>query len=89
MPDKFSITGHEAVDGVAKQSGNGAHVYVPKDWAGAEVKAVRTSEPTDKSLSDEIKCPKCDDGGTLATEDMGDHGFHLYCSDCDTTLQAG
>ena len=27
---------------------DGAHVLVPKDWRGADVKIVRTSEPTDK-----------------------------------------
>ncbi|WP_411716165.1 DUF2080 family transposase-associated protein [Natronomonas sp.] len=29
-----------------KATGNGAHVYVPKRWRGADVKVVRTSDLT-------------------------------------------
>ncbi len=39
------IEGHEVIDGEVKPTGNGAHVLVPKDWRGADVKIVRTSEP--------------------------------------------
>jgi putative transposon-encoded protein len=46
--DQFTINGHEVVDGDVKATGNGAHVYVPKRWRGADVKVVRTSEPTDE-----------------------------------------
>jgi putative transposon-encoded protein len=43
--DRHEVYGHEVVNGEAKLSGNGAHVYVPKSWAGATVKVVRTSDP--------------------------------------------
>jgi putative transposon-encoded protein len=45
---EFTINGHEVVDGDVKATGNGAHVYVPKRWRGANVKVVRTSIPTDE-----------------------------------------
>ena len=45
---QFIINGHEAVDGNVKATGNGAHVYVPKRWRGADVKVVRTSDLGDE-----------------------------------------
>ena len=46
--EQFTINGHEVVDGDVKATGNGAHVYVPKRWRGADVKVVRTSDPDDE-----------------------------------------
>nr|WP_254525989.1 DUF2080 family transposase-associated protein [Natrinema caseinilyticum] len=46
MMDRFEIEGEEVLDGTAKPSGNSAHVIVPKSWRGADVKVVRTSEPS-------------------------------------------
>jgi putative transposon-encoded protein len=43
--DGHEIEGHEVLEGEVKATGNGAHVFVPKDWRGADVKIVRTSEP--------------------------------------------
>jgi putative transposon-encoded protein len=43
--DEHRINGHEVVDGEVKATGNGAHVYVPKRWRGADVKVVRVTEP--------------------------------------------
>jgi len=45
--DRHKIEGHEVIEGEVKPTGNGAHVLVPKDWRGADVKIVRTSEPTE------------------------------------------
>lgn len=45
VKDYFEINGHEVVEGTVKPTGNGAHVLVPKDWRGADVKIVRTSNP--------------------------------------------
>ena len=45
---QFEIASHEVVDRDVKATGNGAHVYVPKRWRGADVKVVRTSEPNDE-----------------------------------------
>ena len=45
---RFTINGYEVVDGDVKATGNGAHVYVPKRWRGADVKVVRTSEPNNE-----------------------------------------
>ncbi|WP_312912532.1 DUF2080 family transposase-associated protein [Natronosalvus caseinilyticus] len=46
--DRHEIEGHEVIDGTAKATGNGAHVLVPKNWRGADVKVVRITEPTDE-----------------------------------------
>ncbi|MDR9381510.1 MAG: DUF2080 family transposase-associated protein [Natronomonas sp.] len=45
MMDRHEIEGHEVIEGEVKATGNGAHVLVPKDWRGADVKIVRTSDP--------------------------------------------
>jgi putative transposon-encoded protein len=42
--DRHEIEGHEVIEGEVKATGNGAHVLVPKDWRGADVKIVRTTE---------------------------------------------
>ena len=46
--DQFTINGHEVVDRDVNATGNGAHVYVPKRWRGADVKVVRTPDPIDE-----------------------------------------
>ena len=46
MENRFIIDGEEVLDGTVKPFGNSAHVTVPKRWRGADVKVVRTSEPT-------------------------------------------
>ncbi|AEN05898.1 DUF2080 family transposase-associated protein [Halolamina sp.] len=46
--DRHELEGHEFIAETAKATGNGAHVLVPKDWRGADVKIVRTSDPTDE-----------------------------------------
>ncbi len=43
--DRHETEGHEVIDGEATATDNGAHVFVPKDWRGANVKIVRTSNP--------------------------------------------
>ncbi len=45
MKDRFEINGHEVLEGEVKPTGNGAHVLVPKDWRGADVKIIRISTP--------------------------------------------
>ena len=42
--DRHRIEGHEVVGGEVKSFGTGAHVLVPKEWLGADVKVVRVSE---------------------------------------------
>ncbi len=46
MGNRFKIDGEEVINGEVKEFGNSAHVTVPKRWRGADVKVVRTSEPT-------------------------------------------
>jgi len=48
MANRFEIDGEEVLDGEVKPFGNSAHVTVPKRWRGADVKVVRTSEPTEQ-----------------------------------------
>jgi putative transposon-encoded protein len=45
--DLFLIRGEETIEKEAKPQGNGAHVLVPKDWIGAQVKITRVTEPDD------------------------------------------
>lgn len=49
VSDEFTIAGHEVIEGEVKPTGNGAHVLVPRDWLGADVKIVRTSESNDNA----------------------------------------
>ena len=37
---QMRMEGYEAVEKIAKLSGNGAQVYVPKHWAGKKIKVV-------------------------------------------------
>ena len=48
MTNRFEINGEEVLDGEVKPFGNSAHITVPKRWRGADVKVVRTSEPTEQ-----------------------------------------
>ena len=43
--DVFLINGEETIKKEVKPQGNGAHVIVPKDWIGAQVKITRVSDP--------------------------------------------
>lgn len=46
MGDRYEIEGEEIVEREVKPFGSGgAHVTAPKDWIGADVKLVRTSDP--------------------------------------------
>ncbi|MFC4247591.1 DUF2080 family transposase-associated protein [Natribaculum luteum] len=45
MTGRFEINGHEVIEGEVKPTGNSAHVLVPKNWRGAAVNIVRTSDP--------------------------------------------
>jgi len=39
-PAQIQMKGYEMVEKIAKLSGNGAQVYVPKHWAGKKIKVV-------------------------------------------------
>ncbi len=41
----FELKGEEILDREAKEFGGSAHVTVPKDWRGADVKVIRVSNP--------------------------------------------
>lgn len=44
----FTVEGEEALDRDVKPFGSGgAHITIPKRWLGADVKVIRTTEPTD------------------------------------------
>lgn len=42
--DEFGVSGHELIRRTATEHGNGAHVYVPKDWLGTNLAIIRTSK---------------------------------------------
>ena len=39
-PIRMRMEGYEVVEKVAMLTGNGARIYVPKDWAGKKIRAV-------------------------------------------------
>ena len=41
----FELEGEEIIDREAKEFGGSAHVTVPKDWRGADVKVIRVNDP--------------------------------------------
>lgn len=41
----FELEGEEIIDREAKEFGGSAHVIVPKDWRGADVKVIRVTDP--------------------------------------------
>jgi len=46
MGDRYEIEGEAIVEREVKPfSSGGAHVTAPKDWIGADVKLVRTTDP--------------------------------------------
>jgi putative transposon-encoded protein len=46
MGDRYEIEGEAIVERDVKPFGSGgAHVTAPKDWIGADVKLVRTTDP--------------------------------------------
>ena len=41
QPMKIEMTGYEVVEKVAMPSGNSTRIYLPVDWKGKRVRAVR------------------------------------------------
>ncbi|MFB6164461.1 MAG: DUF2080 family transposase-associated protein [Haloarculaceae archaeon] len=41
----FELNGEEIIEREAKEFGGSAHVTVPKDWRGADVKVIRLNDP--------------------------------------------
>jgi putative transposon-encoded protein len=48
MANSFELDGEKVLDGEVKLFGNSAYVTVLKCWRGADMKVVRTSEPTEQ-----------------------------------------
>lgn len=42
--DEFTVSGYEQIQKVGKKQGNGAHAYIPKEWAGEQLSIIRTSD---------------------------------------------
>lgn len=42
--DEFEVSGYEIIRRTATEHGNGAHVYLPKDWLGTQLALIRTSD---------------------------------------------
>lgn len=52
--DVFITRGREQIQKTASSAGNGAHVYVPGDWEGEDVKVIRvTGKNTDTDTDTE------------------------------------
>lgn len=44
---EFTAQGEEMIEKEATETGSGAHVYVPKDWAGCTLKIIRVDKTSD------------------------------------------
>jgi putative transposon-encoded protein len=82
---EFTTEAEEVIEREVKPTGNGAHVYVPKDWAGRDVRAVLV--PKDVATED------CDICGLERQEveewvwiDDGGGAFFNICGDCQSQI---
>ncbi len=85
--DKYEIEGDEVVEREVKATGNGAHVYLPKEWLDQKVKVVRVPE------DEEPKFKECDVCQRVSHEtvewvwtDEGGGSFFQICSDCRSQI---
>jgi putative transposon-encoded protein len=80
---KFEIDGEEVVERNVKATGNGAHVYVPKDWIDDSVKVVRLKSEVDSEFE---QCDVCNRNSSTCQEwcwiDEGGGAFFMICQDC-------
>ena len=86
--DKFEIAGAEVIEREVTETGNGAHVYVPKDWLDSTVKVVRIGR--EESPEMEV-CDVCERATNTTEEwcwtDEGGGAFFQICSDCRTNIR--
>jgi len=74
--DTHKIEGEEVIERKVKSTGNGAHVYVPKEWLDSDVKVVRQQTQL-------IECDVCDDISTDCEEWVWiDNSGGLYFQIC-------
>lgn len=81
--DKYEIEGDEVLEREVKATGNGAHVYLPKEWLDYTVKVVRVPQDEEPELEE---CAVCNREAKNTTEwcwfDDGGGAYFTICSDC-------
>ncbi|WP_435197650.1 DUF2080 family transposase-associated protein [Natronomonas sp. EA1] len=99
--DKFEIAGEEVIEREVKATGNGAHVYLPKEWLDDTVKVVRVPREqarvcgicNEKSRYLEEWCWIDDSGGSFfeicpTCRDNIENGPYDVCSVCRKDREA-
>jgi len=81
--DKYEIEGDEVIEREVKATGNGAHVYLPKEWLDHSVKVVRIPEEEESEFEE---CDVCNRVTKSTVEwcwtDESGGSFFQICSDC-------
>jgi len=85
--DKHEIEGDEVIEREVKATGNGAHVYLPKEWLDSTVKIVRIPQEEEEDFEECAICNQMtkstvewswtDDGGGTAVK---------ICSNCRSEI---
>ena len=88
--DKFEIEGDEVIERDVKATGNGAHVYLPKEWLDHTVKVVRLPQEQEPEFKE---CDICNRATKSTAEwcwtDESGGSFFQICSDCRSEVSKG
>ena len=81
----YEIEAEEVVEREVKTTGNGAHVYIPKSWAGQQVKVVRIGED---NVDECAICGKEGDCEEWVWIDDGGGAYFDICGTCRDQVEA-
>lgn len=84
--DKFEIEGDEVIEREVKATGNGAHVYLPKEWLNRNVKVVKLPEEEEGFEECGICNRTTRDTAEWCWTDESGGSFFRVCSDCRSEL---
>ncbi|WP_135823216.1 DUF2080 family transposase-associated protein [Halostella litorea] len=88
--DKYEIEGDEVIEREVKATGNGAHVYLPKEWLDHTVKVVRLSQDEEPEFKE---CAVCNRVTKSTVEwcwtDESGGSFFQICTDCRSEVADG
>jgi hypothetical protein len=85
--DKYEIEGDEVIAREVKATGNGAHVYLPKEWLDHTVKIVRLPQEEATPLEQCGICNrKSQDTAEWCWTDESGGAFFQICPDCQSEL---
>jgi putative transposon-encoded protein len=88
MVDTYQIEGEEVVEREVTPTGNGAHVYLPKEWLKSKVKVVRLAEESEVSSHDCRVCGRtAGDTEKWVWVDESGGAFFEICLDCRSEVE--